>query len=121
MISLEQAELGVIGLGYVGLPLAVEFGKRFTTLGFDVDAGRIAELRAGRDDTLEVAAGELAQAVRLVITECADDLRRCNVYIVTVPTPLDRYKRPDLSLLEAACRTLGALLEPGNVAVTNKV
>ena len=115
MISLEQAELGVIGLGYVGLPLAVEFGKRFTTLGFDVDAGRIAELRAGRDDTLEVEAGELAQAVRLVITECADDLRRCNVYIVTVPTPLDRYKRPDLSLLEAACRTLGALLEPGNV------
>ena len=117
MISLQQAELGVIGLGYVGLPLAVEFGKRFTTLGFDVDAGRIAELRAGRDDTLEVEAGELAQAVRLVITECADDLRRCNVYIVTVPTPLDRYKRPDLSLLGAACRTLGALLEPGNVAV----
>jgi UDP-N-acetyl-D-galactosamine dehydrogenase len=117
VISVEQAELGIIGLGYVGLPLAVEFGKRFTTLGFDIDARRIAELRAGRDDTLEVAPGELAQALRLALTDRVDDLKTCNVYIVTVPTPLDRYKRPDLSLLEAACRTLGALLEAGNVAV----
>ena len=117
MISVEQARLGIIGLGYVGLPLAVEFGKRFPTCGFDVDARRIADLMAGHDDTLEVTREELAQATRLVFSGRIDDLTRCNVYIVTVPTPLDRSKRPDLSLLEAACRTLGVLLEPGNVAI----
>jgi UDP-N-acetyl-D-galactosamine dehydrogenase len=117
VISVEQAKLGIIGLGYVGLPLAVEFGKRFATLGFDVDAHRIAQLMAGHDDTLEVTREELAQAIRLAVTDRADDLNSCNVYIVTVPTPLDRYKRPDLSLLEGACRTLGALLAQGNVAV----
>ena len=110
MFSIDEAKVGVIGLGYVGLPLAVEFGKRFATLGFDVDAHRIAELRAGRDDTLEVEAEELARAARLAFTDRVEDLRRCNVYIVTVPTPLDRYKRPDLSLLEAACRALGVTM-----------
>jgi len=117
VISVEQAKLGIIGLGYVGLPLAVEFGKRFATLGFDIDARRIADLRAGHDDTREVERAQLQQAARLGFTDRAGDLRGCNVYIVTVPTPLDRYKRPDLSLLEAACRTVGALLEPGNVVI----
>jgi len=117
VISLEQARLGIIGLGYVGLPLAVEFGKRFATLGFDINSRRIAELRAGHDDTLEVGPAELAQAVRLEFTGRVEDLKRCNVYIVTVPTPLDRYKRPDLSLLEVACRMLGGLLERGDVAI----
>ena len=117
MISLEQAKLGIIGPGYVGLPLAVEFGKRFATLGFDIDARRVADLKAGDDDTREAERAQLEQAVQLGFTDRATDLRDCNVYIVNVPTPLDRYKRPDLSLLEAACRTVGGLIEPGNLVI----
>lgn len=117
MLGIEEARIGIVGLGYVGLPLAVEFGKQMPTVGFDIDAGRISELKIGKDSTLEVDKAEMAQAARLVYTDQVDDLRTCNVFIVTVPTPIDRYKRPDLSPLESASRTLGTILKQGDVAI----
>jgi len=117
MLTVEEARIGIIGMGYVGLPLAVEFGKKMPTTGFDIDAERIHELKSGRDSTLEVDEAELAEATQLGYTGQADGLRDCNVFIVTVPTPVDRYKRPDLSALQSASRTLGGLLKPGDVAV----
>ena len=117
MLTPEQARIGVIGLGYVGLPLAVEFGKVMPTVGFDVNPNRIAELSAGRDSTLEVDNAELSQAVQLSFTSRVDGLRTCNVFIVTVPTPIDRYKRPDLKPLETASRAVGEVLKSGDVVI----
>jgi UDP-N-acetyl-D-glucosamine/UDP-N-acetyl-D-galactosamine dehydrogenase len=117
MQTLEDSKIAVIGLGYVGLPLAVEFGKRYATLGFDINAARVEELRGGRDSTLEVDAAELAAATRLAFSTVLDDLRACNVYIVTVPTPIDAAKRPDLTPLVRASQTLGQVLKPGDVVV----
>ncbi|RRQ22809.1 Vi polysaccharide biosynthesis UDP-N-acetylglucosamine C-6 dehydrogenase TviB [Thiohalobacter thiocyanaticus] len=117
MLKLEQARIAVVGLGYVGLPLAVELGKRYDTLGFDINAGRIAELRQGHDSTLEVSDEELRQAPRLSYTDDSADLARANVYIATVPTPIDDAKRPDLRPLEGASRTIGRALKPGDVAI----
>ena len=117
MRDLTGVRLGVIGLGYVGLPLAVEFGKRFPVTGFDVNAPRIAELRAGRDSSLEVEPAELKAATHLRCTDVEADLADCNVYIVTVPTPIDEFKSPDLRPVESASRTLGRVLKPGDVAV----
>jgi len=117
MRDLTGVRLGVIGLGYVGLPLAVEFGKRFPVTGFDVNAHRIAELRAGRDSSLEVEPAELKAATHLRCTDVEADLADCNVYIVTVPTPIDEFKSPDLRPVESASRTLGRVLKPGDVAV----
>lgn len=110
-------KIGVVGLGYVGLPLAVEFGKRYRTTGFDVKASRIDELKRGRDSTLEVSREELAAARQLTFTTRIEDLRPVNVYIVTVPTPIDEYKRPDLSPLEKASATVGQVLRQGDVVV----
>ncbi len=117
MLSVEQAKIGIIGLGYVGLPLAVEFGKQMSTTGFDINTPRINELKSGKDSTLEVYSEELAEAKQLSYTDQLDELGRCNVFIVTVPTPIDRYKRPDLSPLESASRMLGKILKKGNVAI----
>ena len=117
MLTVEEAKIGVIGLGYVGLPLAVEFGKLMPTVGFDINITRINELKSGKDSTLEVDSDELAEAGQLVYTDQLDELGSCNVFIVTVPTPIDRYKRPDLSPLESASRTLGKILKKGDVAV----
>ena len=117
MRNLQDTKLAIVGLGYVGLPLAVEFGKRYDTLGFDINQGRIDELRAGRDSTLEVDADELAAASRLRFSATLDDLRSCNVYIVTVPTPIDSAKRPDLTPLVKASETLGKVLAPGDIVV----
>ncbi|BCO30212.1 nucleotide sugar dehydrogenase [Thiohalobacter sp. COW1] len=117
MMKLEQARIAVVGLGYVGLPLAVEFGRRYDTLGFDINAGRIAELRRGHDSTLEVSDEELRQAARLRYTDDAGELADANVYIATVPTPIDDAKRPDLRPLEGASRTIGRALKPGDVAI----
>ena len=115
--TVEQARIAIVGLGYVGLPLAVEFGKQRDTLGFDIDAARVAGLRQGHDRTLEVPAGELAQARRLRLSSDPDDLRACNTYIVTVPTPIDDSRRPDLRPLVAASEMLGRALAPGDVVV----
>jgi UDP-N-acetyl-D-galactosamine dehydrogenase len=116
-LNLRNCRLGIIGLGYVGLPLAVEFGKHFETVGFDLKASRIAELKAGRDSTLEVSKAELAASQRLSFTDDMADLRKCRVFIVTVPTPIDDYKRPDLTPLERASETVGKLLKKGDVVV----
>ncbi len=117
MLTVRDARIGIIGLGYVGLPLAVEFGKQMPTLGFDINAQRIGELRSGRDSTLEVDAAALAAATRLEYHGKIDDLAACNVYIITAPTPIDAHKRPDLEPLLSACRMLGKLLEPGDVVI----
>ena len=92
----DQIRVAVIGLGYVGLPLAVGFGRVLPTLGFDINAARVAELREHRDHTLEVSPEEFASAPQLSVSADPEDLRRCNVFIVTVPTPIDDAKRPDL-------------------------
>ncbi|WDS36889.1 Vi polysaccharide biosynthesis UDP-N-acetylglucosamine C-6 dehydrogenase TviB [Pseudoxanthomonas sp.] len=117
MQNLEGSRIAIIGLGYVGLPLAVEFGKHYPTLGFDINAARVEELRAGRDSTLEASAAELAAARQLSFSTQLEDLRSCNVYIVTVPTPIDAAKRPDLTPLVRASQTLGQVLKPGDVVI----
>ncbi|KRA33165.1 Vi polysaccharide biosynthesis protein VipA/TviB [Rhodanobacter sp. Root627] len=117
MRNLEEARIAIVGLGYVGLPLAVEFGKHYKTMGFDINAARVDALRAGRDATLEVDAEELAAATHLRFSSQMDDLRDCNVYIVTVPTPIDSAKRPDLTPLIKASETLGKVLKRGDVVV----
>jgi UDP-N-acetyl-D-galactosamine dehydrogenase len=117
MISVDQAKIAVIGLGYVGLPLAVEFGKHFPTVGFDINKARIAELQAGKDSSLEVEPTELAEATQLSVTADPAALKSCNVYIVTVPTPIDQYKRPDLRPLIGASHTVGATLHKGDVVI----
>lgn len=112
-----EFKLAVIGLGYVGLPLAVEFGKHRPVLGFDVKPARIAELRAGRDSTLEVSPEELGTASQLTFTDNPEDLRTCGVFIVTVPTPVDKANRPDLSPLIMASESVGKALAPGAVVI----
>jgi UDP-N-acetyl-D-galactosamine dehydrogenase len=116
-LSLRGCRVGVVGLGYVGLPLAVEFGKHFETVGFDIKAQRIAELKAGRDNTLECSRAELRDAKLLTYTTSLKDLGKCRVFIVTVPTPIDRYNRPDLTPLEKSSETVGKVLKKGDVVV----
>ena len=116
-MNLNQEKIAVIGLGYVGLPLAVEFGKQRPVLGFDINAARIAELQAGRDSTLEVAPDELAQAQYLSYTTNLDDLRQCKVFIVTVPTPVDQANRPDMTPLVKASETVGKVMSQGAVVI----
>ena len=115
--SENTAQLAVIGLGYVGLPLAVEFGRKLPTLGFDISAPRIEALRAGRDHTLEVEPEALATATRLRYSADPADLAGCNVYIVTVPTPIDAARRPDFGPLLSASTTVGRALAPGDVVI----
>jgi UDP-N-acetyl-D-galactosamine dehydrogenase len=117
MLNLRRCRIAVVGLGYVGLPLAVEFGKRYETLGFDVKPERIAQLRAGRDTTLEVTREELKSAAQLSFTTELADLKRCRVFIVTVPTPIDEYKRPDLTPLMRASESVGKVLRRGSIVV----
>jgi UDP-N-acetyl-D-glucosamine/UDP-N-acetyl-D-galactosamine dehydrogenase len=115
--EIRKCRIGVVGLGYVGLPLAVEFGKHYETVGFDVKPERIAQLRRGRDLTLEVTGAELKAARRLTFTTDLKRLRTCQVFIVTVPTPIDDYKRPDLTALRRASETVGAVMRRGSVVV----
>lgn len=117
MRAVDSAKIGIIGLGYVGLPLAIEFGKHYPTTGLDIKHERIEELRAGRDSTLEVTSEELAGATQLGFTSNPQDLAGCNTYVVTVPTPIDAYKRPDLSLLQKASQMVGRLLKQGDVVI----
>lgn len=115
--SVSDIKLAIIGLGYVGLPLAVEFGKKRGVVGFDISAARIAALKAGHDSTLEVSDEELREATGLQYTTELADLADCNVYIVTVPTPIDAHKRPDLSPLIKASETIGKVLQKGDIVV----
>jgi len=115
--NLRNLKIGVVGLGYVGLPLAVEFGRRFNTVGFDIKAARVDELRKGHDSTLETTEAELASANKLSYTTRLDDLKPCRVFIVTVPTPIDEYKRPDLTPLVKSSESVGKVLKKGDVVV----
>ena len=117
MPTLNDAPIAVIGLGYVGLPLAVEFGKKRKVVGFDINTARIAELRAGKDNTLEVDAAEMAAAEHLSFTDKLDDLAECTTFIVTVPTPIDEHKRPDLTPLLKASETIGKVLKRGDIVI----
>ena len=116
-MNIDQIKLGIIGLGYVGLPLAVEFGKKRSVVGFDVNPKRIEELRSGLDATLEVNAAELSQACQLNFSTNLEDLRVCNCFIVTVPTPIDEHNRPDLTPLIKASQTIGQVLKLGDMVI----
>lgn len=116
-MELGNFKLAVIGLGYVGLPLAVEFGKKRPVIGFDINQRRINELKAGKDETLEISSEELSSANLLTFTTNAEDLHAANCYIVTVPTPIDDHKRPDLTPLKKASETVGKLLKVGDIVI----
>lgn len=115
--SSEPVRIGIIGLGYVGLPLAVEFGKKYPTIGFDINQKRVDELSVGRDHTLECSAEELASSSRLNFTTDIQQLATCTVYIVTVPTPVDSSNRPDLTPLIKASETVGKVISAGDVVI----
>lgn len=114
---MASTKIGIIGLGYVGLPLAAEFGKLYDTVGFDISGRRIEELKRGVDRTLETSSGDIEAAKRLYLTTEPEDLRPCNFYIVTVPTPIDEHKRPDLSAVRGATETVGGVLSKGDIVV----
>jgi UDP-N-acetyl-D-glucosamine/UDP-N-acetyl-D-galactosamine dehydrogenase len=116
-IESREVRLAIIGLGYVGLPLAAEFGKHYDVVGFDISARRLEELRAGHDRTLEITSEDLRHAPRLSFSNQIDDLRKTDIFIVTVPTPIDLHKRPDLTPLVKASETVGKALKPGAVVV----
>lgn len=116
-MQLAELRIAIIGLGYVGLPLAVEFGKKVSVVGFDIYQKRIDELKIGQDHTLEVSSEELKQAAHLSYTTNLDDLKSCNFFIVTVPTPIDNYKQPDLTPLIKASTSLGKILKKGDIVV----
>lgn len=117
MEKFKDVKLAIIGLGYVGLPLAVEFGKKYPTLGFDINNARLAELSSGHDHTLEVEDEELANATLLSYSSELDELAKCNVFIVTVPTPINEHKQPDLTPLIKASETIGKVLKKGGVVI----
>jgi UDP-N-acetyl-D-glucosamine/UDP-N-acetyl-D-galactosamine dehydrogenase len=113
----SDCRIAIVGLGYVGLPLATEFGRHFDTVGFDINPERIRQLKAGRDSTLEAAPEDLQAATRLIFTARLKDLRTCGIYIITVPTPIDEYKRPDLIALERASSEVGKVLKRGDIVI----
>ena len=117
MFQLEQLHIAIVGLGYVGLPLAVEFGKHAPTIGFDIHLQRIEDLVAGFDHTLEISSEELKQTVSLSYTAKIEDLAEANFYIITVPTPIDDFKQPDLSPLIKSSETIGTVLKKGDIVV----
>ena len=116
-MTFSDGSLAIIGLGYVGLPLAVEFGKHRPVIGFDIKPDRIAELRAGRDHTREVPPEELAEARHLTLTADPADLTAATIFIVTVPTPIDAHKQPDLTPLIKASETVGRALKTGDIVI----
>jgi UDP-N-acetyl-D-galactosamine dehydrogenase len=114
---MSQKTVAIIGLGYVGLPLAIEFGKQRTTIGFDIDQGRITELQSGQDHTLECSSEELQSASKLTYSANAQDLKSAQIFIVTVPTPVDTANRPDMTPLINASKTIGKVLKRGDIVV----
>ena len=116
-MHLQDLKLAIIGLGYVGLPLAAEFGKKRPVIGFDINQKRIDELKAGKDGTLETTNEELHDAKLLSYTTNPDDLRDANCFIITVPTPIDEHKHPDLTPLIKASETVGKVLKEGGIVI----
>ena len=110
-------KIALIGLGYVGLPLAVEFGKKRQIIGFDIDKNRISQLLSGIDPTLELSNQELKDAIHLSYTTNPDDIKECSIFIVSVPTPIDKLKRPDLTALEKSSETVGSVLKKGDIVI----
>ncbi|MFV2060441.1 MAG: Vi polysaccharide biosynthesis UDP-N-acetylglucosamine C-6 dehydrogenase TviB [Gammaproteobacteria bacterium] len=117
MLKLEDSKLAIIGLGYVGLPLAVEFGKKISVMGFDINAPRVEELKSGTDSTLEVNSDELKEATQLQYCSDTNDLKNCNIFIVTVPTPIDKNKNPDLTPLIKASEMLGSVISKDAIVI----
>ena len=117
MLKISDLKIAIIGLGYVGLPLAVEFGKKVPVVGFDIHQKRIDELKSGQDHTLEVSPEELAQSTHLTYSANLEDLKSCNFYIVTVPTPIDEFKQPDLTPLIKASQSIGQVLLKDDIVV----
>lgn len=115
--SLENIKIGIIGLGYVGLPLAVEFGKKYPTVGFDINQQRIDELTKGIDRTKETEKEDIELSTQLTFTTQSEQLIDCNVYIITVPTPIDVFKKPDLRPLLSASKTVGKVLGKDNIVI----
>lgn len=117
MLTLEETKIAIIGMGYVGLPLAVEFAKKLPVIGFDINLARVEELKSGKDSTLEISVEELAEAKHLSYSSDVNDLKLSNVYIVTVPTPIDKHKKPDLTPLEKASLMLGSVISKGDIVI----
>ncbi|MCW8397221.1 Vi polysaccharide biosynthesis UDP-N-acetylglucosamine C-6 dehydrogenase TviB [Legionella sp. PATHC038] len=117
MTVVEEKKLAVVGLGYVGLPLAVEFGKVRSVMGFDINENRVKELKSGHDSTLEISDAELREAKHLYLTSIPEEIAFCDMYIITVPTPIDQYKQPDFQPLIKASEMIGRMLEPGNIVI----
>lgn len=116
-MKLTDHQIAIVGLGYVGLPLAVEFGKQYKTIGFDINQSRVNELKSGKDSTLEVEPENLASSTQLSFTTQLDDIKDCNIYIVTVPTPIDKNKKPDLTPLEKSSSSIGKVLKDGDIVI----
>ena len=117
MIHLRDVTIAIVGLGYVGLPLAVEFSKRYPVIGYDINAERVEQLKAGEDITLELDSGELGSSGRLTISNSVEDIAKANVYIVTVPTPVDQFKQPDLEPVISATKDIACVLKSGDVVI----
>ncbi|WP_323258748.1 nucleotide sugar dehydrogenase [Arcicella lustrica] len=117
MLDIQSTKIAIIGLGYVGLPLAVEFGKKYQVLGFDINQTRVNELNAGHDRTHEVASSQLKASEKLTFSASPEMLSTCNVFIVTVPTPIDKYKKPDLIPLLSASKTVGKVLKKNDIVI----
>ena len=116
-MNLNEVKIAVIGQGYVGLPLAIEFGKKYPTLGFDINAVRVDELKNGLDHTNEASKEQLSSAKQLTFSANINDIKYCNIYIVTVPTPIDEFKTPDLNPLRGASKMLGEILKKGDTVI----
>ena len=116
-MNLLDKKIGIIGLGYVGLPLAVEFGKQYTTIGFDINQNRIDELLKGKDSTLEVEPSDLKLAHKLSYSTVLEDIKECTIFIITVPTPIDNNKRPDLAPLEKSSGSISKVLKKGDIVI----
>ena len=116
-IQNKNKKIALIGLGYVGLPLAVEFGKKRNVIGFDLDSTRIGDLKKGIDLTLEISSGELNEAKNITFTNKLDDIKDCEIFIVTVPTPIDNQKKPDLTPLISASKSVGSILKKGDIVI----
>ena len=116
-MSIKKSMIAVIGQGYVGCPLAIEFGKKYETIGFDINSERINDLKAGVDRTNEVSIDQLRSAKRLKFSSEASEIKKCNIYIVTVPTPIDEFKTPDLNPIKKATKMLGEVLKKNDIVI----
>ena len=112
-----KSELAIIGLGYVGLPLAIEFGKKRSVIGFDINEKRIGQLKNAIDTNFEVSKLEFKHSSHLIVTNNIEDIKNCKIFIVTIPTPIDQHKKPDLNLLKKCCKMIGSFIKKGDLVI----